>query len=232
MKVNNMIYITGDTHNCIDFQKLSYKNWPSSRHLTKEDFVIVAGDFGVPWDNSKTDINLIKWYNERPYTVLFVDGNHENFNLLDKFPKENKFGGIVSKISDNIYWLRRSEVYNICGKTIFTFGGAHSSDKEFRKENVSWWRQEVPTEEEFQCGIKNLNKVNNKVDIIITHDCPFSISNKICSWYDNDSVKKYLEFIKNNNNFNNWYFGHYHVDMSFENGKFVALYNDIAKIGT
>ena len=31
-----------------------------------------------------------------------------------------------------------------------------SFDKEFRRENISWWPQEIPTEEEFQEGIKNL----------------------------------------------------------------------------
>lgn len=232
MKGDNMLYITGDTHNCIDFQKLSYKNWPVSKKFSKEDYVIIAGDFGLPWDNSKTDLNLIKWYNERPYSILFVDGNHENFDLLKQFPKEEKFGGIVSKISKNIYWLHRGEIYNICGKDIFTFGGAYSVDKMYRKEGVSWWKDEVPTNDEFNYGLSNLEKYNNKVDIVITHDCPTSIAKKICNWYEEDSVKKYLEFVKNNINFNNWYFGHHHVDISLENGKFVALYNEISQIST
>ena len=93
-----MIYITGDTHNVIDFQKLSFKNWPQSRHLTHHDYLIVAGDFGVPWDNSSTDRKLLDWYDNRPYTVLFVDGNHENFDLLEQYPIIDKFGGKVSKI--------------------------------------------------------------------------------------------------------------------------------------
>lgn len=227
-----MIYITGDTHNCIDFQKLSYKNWTLSKKLTKNDFLIIAGDFGLPWDNSKTDVNLIKWYDEKPYNVLFIDGNHENFSLLNKFPKEEKFGGTVSKISDNIYWLRRGEIYNICGKTIFTFGGAHSIDKDFRIENVSWWAEEAPTTEEFNYGLKNLEKYNNKVDLIITHDCPYSIAKKIYYWCENDDIKKYFDLLKNNIQFNNWYFGHHHIDSSFEDGKFVGLYNDIIPITT
>ena len=39
-----MIYVTGDCHQ--DFSKFSMKNFPDQKSLTKDDFVIVCGDFG------------------------------------------------------------------------------------------------------------------------------------------------------------------------------------------
>ena len=43
-----MIYVTGDTHGEHDFEKLVA--FAERRpQLTKEDYVIIAGDFGVVW---------------------------------------------------------------------------------------------------------------------------------------------------------------------------------------
>ena len=81
-----MIYVTGDTHGEVDFAKLHLFAGENPR-LTKEDYLIVAGDFGAVW-NSQTLALTLKPYTELPFTVLFVDGNHENFDLLESFPVE------------------------------------------------------------------------------------------------------------------------------------------------
>ena len=66
-----MIYITGDCHG--DYTKIfNLKN-----KLNKNDYIIVTGDFGY-WDKSQDKI-----YNKMeklPFTILFVDGNHECMN--------------------------------------------------------------------------------------------------------------------------------------------------------
>lgn len=41
-----MIYVTGDTHGVIDIGKLGFKNFPEGKNLTKNDYVIICGDFG------------------------------------------------------------------------------------------------------------------------------------------------------------------------------------------
>lgn len=225
-----MLYITGDTHNVIDFQKLSFKNWPQSRNLTHHDYLIVAGDFGVPWDNSSTDRKLLDWYDNRPYTVLFVDGNHENFDLLEQYPVVDKFGGKVSKVSSNIYWLHRGEIYLLGDKKVFTFGGANSVDKAIRTPHLSWWEQEMPSRDEMEHGIERLSDFFDSVDIVVTHECPESIAHNICYYYEPDSLRKYFDVLKEKITFNNWYFGHHHIDRSFEGGKFRALYSDIVEI--
>jgi len=74
-----MIYITGDTHIPIDISKLNAKNFPQQKLLDKDDYVIICGDFGGVWDESKEEMFWRNWLHERNFITLFVDGNHENF---------------------------------------------------------------------------------------------------------------------------------------------------------
>ena len=78
-----MIYITGDTHIPVDIKKLNAKKFPEQRELSENDYVIICGDFGGVWENSPSDLYWLKWLNTRNFTTLFVDGNHENFELLN-----------------------------------------------------------------------------------------------------------------------------------------------------
>ena len=80
-----MIFITGDTHGYFDVQKIFsfYQNFKDKK-LTKEDYLIIAGDFGFIWDERyRTDIEKL---GEFDITFLFVDGNHENFDVINSFP--------------------------------------------------------------------------------------------------------------------------------------------------
>ena len=72
------VYVTGDIHGGLDMQKL--RDWELGDSLTSDDYLIVAGDFGFPWNFSAEECADIVWLESRPYTVLFVDGNHERFN--------------------------------------------------------------------------------------------------------------------------------------------------------
>ena len=71
-----MIYITGDIHG--DPFRLSTDVFPEQKEMTKDDYVIICGDFGVIWQQKKNKLEekLLDWLEERPFTTLFVDGNH------------------------------------------------------------------------------------------------------------------------------------------------------------
>lgn len=43
-----MIYITGDTHS--DFTRFSTDKFPIQSEMTKNDYVIICGDFGGVWN--------------------------------------------------------------------------------------------------------------------------------------------------------------------------------------
>ena len=225
-----MIYVTGDTHIPIDIKRLNTKNFPEQKEMTKDDFVIICGDFGGVWDGSNEEKYWLKWLEEKNFTTLFVDGNHENHKMLNNFPISNFCGGKVHKISDSIYHLMRGEVYTFEGKKFFTMGGAESHDKEWRKEDVSWWPGEMPFEEEYQNAIRNLEKHNWDVDVIISHCCPDSIQAKINSSFEHDKLTNFFEHVvKKDCTYKKWYFGHYHVDVDVDE-KHTCLYNRIIKV--
>ena len=220
-----MIYITGDTHIPIDIAKLNTKSFPEQKELTKSDYVIICGDFGGVWDNGKEDLHWRKWLNEKNFTTLFIDGNHENFDLLNEFEVVDFCGGRAHKISDSIYHLMRGYIYEIDGKRIFTLGGARSSDmKERIENNFGWWAAELPSQEELSFAEKTLENAGWQVDYIITHCAPDSVQDMINPAFKKDVLTNALEKINQQTVFEKWYFGHYHIDRRFE-GKYYCMYN-------
>lgn len=224
-----MIYVTGDIHAHIDIKKLSAQRFPQQKSLTKSDYLVVCGDFGLVWDNSKSDLYWRDWLTDKPFTTLWVDGNHENFELLYRFPLADKFGGKVREITPSIYHLDRGQVLTIENKTFFVMGGAASHDKEYRKEHISWWKEEMPTIEEMERGIKALDTHNWAVDYVISHCAPRSVQTMIASWYESDPLVSFFERIRRDLHFKKWFFGHYHIDKQLDE-QFVALYNNIIPI--
>ncbi len=227
-----MIFITGDTHGLIDFAKL--KTFADQhKELTKNDYVIIAGDCGIVF-NKETLEQKANIYSSLPFTILFVDGNHENFDLLNAYKVKYWHGGKVHFIKKDIIHLMRGQVFEIENKTFFTFGGGTSIDKQLRIENVSWWKEEIPNYLEIDEAIDNLKKHNNEVDYIITHSIdekalyyPIfkTIGNPIHAYIDN----QILSFFEDNINYKHWYFGHYHIDGPV-NKKKTALYQEIKRI--
>lgn len=251
-----MIYCTGDIHG--DPRRFSTECFPEQKEMTKDDFVIILGDFGLVWSGSKEEKCWLDWLNDKPFTTLFVDGNHENFNMLYTFPVIDFHGGKAHKIRDNIYHLMRGYVFDICDKKIFAFGGARSHDIQdgildpddyinrpgdfrkvyeslrkrgafFRVKGFSWWEQEMPSDEEMERGRQSLKEVDNKVDYVLTH-CPPQEVLSILGFTDRDKLTWYLnELIWDGLQFNRWFFGHMHIDKQIM-GKFIGLYEQIIRI--
>ena len=232
-----MIYITGDTHG--DFSRFSSNNFLDGKKLTKNDYVIILGDFGGFWNHvqTKQEEYWLNWVTNKPWTTLFLDGNHENFDILDNFKIVKMFGGQVGKFNDSIYHLKRGEVYTIDNKKIFVFGGGYSIDKHIRVPNVSWWEREMPNYKEYKNGLDNLAKHNNQVDYIMTHTCSnidFEMIkvkyNMIGGIADPElPLRNYFDEIKNNVSCKKWYCGHFHIEDNVDN-KINFLYKSIIKI--
>ena len=121
-----MIYATGDLHgNSLRFQP---QYFPEQSEMTKDDYMIVCGDFGCVWNGDKSDDPQLDRLEALPFTVLFVDGNHENFDALNEHPLEQWHGGRVHKIRPHVIRLMRGQAFELQGHTFFTMGGAQSHD--------------------------------------------------------------------------------------------------------
>ncbi|GHV82511.1 hypothetical protein AGMMS49991_10690 [Spirochaetia bacterium] len=231
-----MIYITGDTHGGIDMEKLNKENFPEQHRLTKQDYLIVAGDFGFIWQDNKEQRQWLELFKELNYTTLFIDGNHENFEQLNSFPVETWMGGKIHRIHDSILHLMRGQVFTIDDKTIFTFGGGTSIDRMFRRAYISWWPEEMPSAAEYRVGLDNLEAHNWQVDCVISHTGPTKIIRALDEKFGADALTEYLQELSEKLQFEKWYFGHYHID-KFLQGKcprkqsFRALYQDKVKLG-
>ena len=208
-----MIFVTGDTHIPIDISKLNSKNFPQQKELTKNDYVIICGDFGGVWYGNKKDDYWLDWLEEKSFTTLFIDGNHENFAALSQYDECSWNGGKVQFIRPSVIHLMRGYVFDLEGMKIFAMGGARSVDRMFRTENVSWWREEMPSAEEIQRARQNLAINDNQVDIMITHDAPKSIARMIdIAKSEDDELMPFFDELRNTVGYRHWYFGHFHVD--------------------
>ena len=121
-----MIYITGDTHG--GFQRFGSKYFPQQTQMGRNDYMIICGDFGGLWDGGQKDQHWLDWLAEKPFTTLFVDGNHENFDLLNALTEKEWHGGRVHEVRENILHLMRGQIFTFSGLTWFTMGGASSHD--------------------------------------------------------------------------------------------------------
>lgn len=250
------IWITGDTH--ANFERFSKNIFPEQKEMTKNDVVIVCGDFGGIWHQegqTKMEDWWLDWLDNKPFMTVFVDGNHENFDRLYKFPVKEWNGGKVHEIRPSVLHLMRGEVFTIEGKKFFAFGGASSHDisdgiinyedpdwkhkaKEldeqgkymYRIKGLSWWEQELPTGEEMQNGEDNLKKHDKKVDFIITHSPSAStIALLGHGLYEQDILTAYLEDIKCNTKYTRMFSGHMHINKQI-NEKDIILYEQIVRI--
>ncbi len=225
------IFITGDIHGDIDWGKLNTKRFPEQKSLTKDDYLIVAGDFGVIWGQDKTEKYMLKVYGSRNFTTLFVDGNHENHDALDAYPVEMWNGGKIHRVTDSVIHLMRGQIYEIDGRSFFTMGGAASSDVEYRTEGKSWWAREMPSDEEYEEAERNLKAHGYKVDYVITHCAP----ENILYYKDMDLLRspnrltKFLSTLMTDLEYKDWYFGHYHMDKDY--GKLHCIYSKIELLG-
>ena len=245
-----MIYVTGDCHG--DFHRFGMKHFPEQKEMDRNDYIIICGDFGF-WSDTPEEKYWLNWLEGKPFTTLWVDGNHENFTRLNELPVHTWRGGKVHFIHPNIIHLMRGQLYNLEGHTFFTMGGAQSHDIQdgildpkapdfeqeywfkrrtrqwFRVKGVSWWPEELPSEEEYEEAVRNLERVNWKVDCILTHCAPTSIQQKLDRSYIPDQLTDFLQTVKRMCHFNYWFLGHYHRNCALD-GRFIVQWEQMVEL--
>lgn len=251
------LFVFGDTHGEeYDSKKITTKEWPESKELTKADVCIQLGDFGWVWDilyTNKEQENYLDQLAGRRWTCAVLPGNHDNYDIIESLPMIEKWGGKVRVLKreatrdpinrgnptknrynpGEIYFLERGEIYTINGKTLWVMGGALSIDRDTRTMGITHWERELPSYKEMNYGMDNLDKVDWKVDYVLTHTCPVSIMVSLLKIPYKSDIKykdptsEYLqEVLKNNIEFKGWHFGHFHKDVKsdFEQGGVFACH--------
>lgn len=246
------VWITGDCHG--EFNRFTRKQ-REKLDIKPDDFVIVCGDVGLLWADDKEFQYNLEFFKTVPFTILWIAGNHDNYNMIEQYPLSDWHGGKVRQIiPDKVIYLERGQVYNIDGKTYFTMGGASSHDisdgildrnssdfktklkalkrlkkNRYRILNESWWKQELPSETEIETALLKLQEVGDKVDYIITHCCS-SETEELLGIKNHDRLTDFFNYIERFVEFNHWYFGHYHQDCTMSDNKHTIVYKGFIKV--
>lgn len=227
-----MVYITGDMHG----EPERFAD-PKLKKLKKTDTLIVCGDFGFLWDGSRGEQKFLKKIGKMKFNVCFIDGTHENFEMLKEYPIEDFCGGKARHICGNLYHLTRGQVFEIDGLKIFTMGGGESPDIDIRFDIDAWSRDEIPTQLELLEGAKNLEKHKSTVDVVVTHEPPATIKgflnlkNSDPAATRTTILNSYFEELGKYCKFKKWYFGSMHVD-KFISSTHTAVFNNIVNAET
>ena len=238
------IFVTGDTHGNIDISKLSTESWPEQKGLTRDDILIIAGDFGGVWHDGTNgsvdqDDDLLKWHEDKPYTTIFLDGNHDNHPFIATFPEVEFLGACCNQIRPHVYHIKRGEVLHAGRHRIWCMGGAQSPDRVYRKAGINWWPEEIPSDDEWKHAFETLESENP--DILITHEVNYTAACRIF-WHSYGNTKRNTVSARLDEALNralykklpisDWYFGHRHedVDLDIDGIHYHALYQRVIEL--
>ncbi len=206
-----MVYVTGDIHG--ELKRLQ----AAAKQVKKGDSLIICGDFGFIWNGSKEERKNLARLEKLKYTILFVDGLHENFEQLSQYPVVSFAGGEARQVGKNIFHLLRGEIYELEGESYFTFGGGEEESDSFQREYPGQNRVlAIPSEEEMKRGLQNLLLRGKKVNYIITH-FPSGKTSGLFQMrgmrnYRIGGLHIYLNQLEESAEFDRWFFGSLHVD--------------------
>lgn len=222
-----MICVTGDLHG--DIARLKHK---TIKRLKRGDSLIVCGDFGFLWDNSAEEQKTLAKLGKLKFNILFVEGTHDNMDLIAACPTVEKFGGKMRHVGGNIYNLMRGELYEIEGKRVFSMGGGESHDADIRVPGLTWWPSESPTRAECEYALKKLEEAGGKVDIIVTHEASRSMRSFLDMTLDADGytpLNDYFDTLEQKAEYRCWFFGAYHIDKKIP-PRHIAVFKDVLEL--
>lgn len=132
--------------------------------------VVQLGDFGL-WSGTAgerylDEVNAHAARLEMP--VLWIDGNHEDFDLLETFPLGPDG---LRVIRPWVTHVPRGHRWTWHGLRFAALGGATSLDRPARTPHVTWWPGEEISWADAQRTIDG-----GEADVMLTHDCPQGVT--------------------------------------------------------
>lgn len=243
----NHVHIRGDIHGCFD-SELTELYTPGISRLGDQDVLLISGDSGAVFYNLKKNLNYIddekkqmKFIASRKYKIIYVGGNHENYDRLlsseqYEFQDVKVNGAKCKRILDNLYYLQNGEVIEFNGSKFLAIGGARSIDKDSRVPHVNWWEQEIPSEGEIEKAFKAIN--DSEIDYVISHTASNPTIDELMNLYpdkatllnvkkSHDELSNFLELVRSSSIPH--YFGHFHIDADLSFNEF-CCYRKLRKI--
>lgn len=225
-----MIYLTGDTHG--GFERIGA--FCNKFHTTKDDVMIILGDAGINYYESKKSELLKTMLDDFPITFFCIHGNHEQRPFAISTYKEQEWNGgqvYYEKKHPSILFAKDGEVYNLDGKKAIAIGGAYSVDKFYRlSRHYAWFDNEQPSDEIKRTVEEKLDKIGWDVDIVLTHTTPLKYEpvEVFLSMIDQSTVDKsteeWLDQIEEKLSYKKWYCGHYHTEKKID--KLQIMFDD------
>ena len=226
------ILVTGDVHGDILLLLEMVRN------IENDEMLFVTGDFGLFWfdinSNSDKYTILNNMLESKNAYIVFVDGNHENHNFINRTEISEFCGAKCHKLLPRVIHIMRGEIVNIDGIKIFCFGGAYSVDRFWREKNKTYFEEELPNENEYDSGLNNLINADFKVDYIITHTCQRRLVKKLGQRHkaiEEIKLQNYIQWIVDNVEYKKHYFGHWHMDKKISESD-IAIFNNIRNMHT
>lgn len=138
----------------------------------------------------------------------FIGGNHDNWDTIHECPNYlGRFGALhIGRLRD-----------------AFFVSGAFSIDQWARTEGKSWWRNEELSYSESSDCLSQYCLVHP--EIVISHDCPNIVSQKMFNKTDNTATRQLLSGMLARWKPKLWVFGHWHESktITINNTRFVCL---------
>lgn len=130
------------------------------------EVIVHLGDFGYQF-NPHTLSWITNSLDAAGIPLLFVDGNHERFPTLLRYPIGDNG---LRQLTDRIWHLPRGFRWMWGGIRFLALGGAYSVDRPWRRPGVSWWPEELITPQQAKRTIER-----GPADVLVSHDCPVGV---------------------------------------------------------
>jgi Icc-related predicted phosphoesterase len=173
------VFVLGDTHGREDAIDLSVRVAKTEGC----DLIIQVGDFGY-WPHLPSGKAFMTFVEETcakyGVTLWWLDGNHENHDLLEVLVDEHGYDAPI-ELSPHVIYLPRSCRWTWDDVSFMALGGAYSIDKARRTPHVSWWPGETITAGDVERAI-----AGGPVDVLLTHDAPLGVT----PWAERASIDR------------------------------------------
>lgn len=109
---------------------------------------------------------------ERRLRIIVTPGNHDSLSRLSG--RADYAAGLPAALARDVWALPRGYRFRIGGRTVLSFGGAGSIKRPPQAEGHTWWRDEMPTDDEVDASIRR-----GDVDLLLTHEAPTGGSRRV-----------------------------------------------------